>query len=129
MKILFDKTKDNYKYPVSQTNLKFLLQIIPEKWKRGIKTIYLGHEPNKSRFDRPAHLLIHSSKLNLSVVGLSEKEIITEILVELSQQSDFGNLRAASLNKLSKEQTEKITEIINPYLIQYFNERQEILKL
>ncbi len=126
MKIIFDKTKDDYRYPISQRNLKLLFQIIPENWKSGIKTIhFLGQEPDKTRFDRPANKISLSNKLNLSVLGLSEKDIITEILIELLQDSDYGNLRAASYKKLTKEQTAKIKEIIDPVIQKYFIKKQE----
>jgi hypothetical protein len=127
MKIIFDKTKNDYHYPISQKDLKLLFQIIPENWKSGIKTIhFLGQEPSKTRFDRPVNKLLHSNKLNLSVLGLEENEIVTEILIELFQDSDFGNLSAASYNKLTKEQTTKIKEIIEPYIQKYFIEKKEI---
>ncbi|HWS59497.1 MAG TPA: hypothetical protein VN182_01060 [Flavobacterium sp.] len=126
MKIIFDKTKDNYQYPISQKDLKLLFQIIPENWKSGIKTIhFLGQEPDKTRFERPVNKISLSNKLNLSVLGLSEKDIITEILIELVQDSDFGNLRAASYKKLTKVQTAKIKEIIEPYMLRYLSEKQE----
>jgi hypothetical protein len=127
MKIIFDKTKNDYHYPISQKDLKLLFQIIPENWKSGIKTIhFLGQEPNKTGFDRPVNKLLHSNKLNLSVLGLEENEIVTEILIELFQDSDFGNLSAASYNKLTKEQTTKIKVIIEPYIQKYFIEKKEI---
>ena len=126
MKIIFDKTKDDFQYPIAQKDLKLLFQIIPENWKSGIKTIhFLGQGPDKTRFERPANKIALSNKLNLSVLGLSEKDIITEILIELLQDSDYGNLRAASYNRLTKIQTAKIKEMIDPFLQKYFIEKQE----
>lgn len=125
MKILFDKTKDNYQYPISPKDLKVLFQIIPQEWTSGIELIhFLGHKPNKTRFQRPAIKSYLSQKLSLSVLGLSEKEIIEEILIELVQSSDFKmNLSAASYNKLTKYQLIKIREIIEPFLVKYYKEK------
>jgi hypothetical protein len=127
MKIIFDNTKDDFQYPITQKDLKMLFQIIPENWKSGIKTIhFLGQKPDKTRFERPANKISLSNRLNLSVLGLSENEIITEILIELVQDSDFGNLRAASYKKLTKRQTARIKEIIEPFIQKYLLEKEKI---
>jgi len=125
MKIIFDKVKQGYTYPITKSNLRLLFQIIPDKWKSGINTVhFLGQTPTKSGFDRPVNKIFLTQKLNLSVLGLDEKEIITQILIELVQDSGmYNNLRAVKNNKLSKRQTKAIQEIINPYIDNYFQQK------
>jgi len=67
-----------------------------------------------------------SNKHNICATGYSEKEIITQILIELVQDSGDSSLRAASYNKLTKTQTARIKEIIEPYLNLYFQEKQKL---
>lgn len=127
MKIIFDKTKDDYQYPIDQKNLKVLFSIIPEEWKTRIKIMhFLGQEPHQSEFDRPVKKLFLSSKVNLSVKGLEEKEIVTELLIELLQDTSFGNnLRAGKFNILTKEQRKKTESIVRPYVEKYFDMKQK----
>jgi hypothetical protein len=126
MKFIFDNTKSNYKYPINQSDLKLLFKLIPAEWKTGIKIVhFLGQEPTKTRFDRPVHKLLLSNKLNLSVIGLSEEEIVTEILIELRQEADNNTLRAVSYNSLTREQLKQIKEIIKPNVKLYIDTKDK----
>ena len=118
MKIIFDKTENNYQYPLTHKDVKRLIKLTPEKWKMGIKLVhFLGQEPNKTKFDRPVHFVFLSGKLNLSVIGLTEKQIIKEILIELEQRS---NHRSQYRNTLTEEQLKQSLEKIKPYFNEYF---------
>jgi len=126
MKIAFDKLQKDEQYVISGSDIKLLWSVIPEEWVTGIKLIhFLGQDARKSRFERPVNRVLLSNKLNICATGYSEKEIITQILIELVQDSGDSSLRAASYNKLTKTQTARIIEIIDPYLNLYFEEKQK----
>lgn len=127
MKIIFDKLQKDEQYAVSGSEIKLLWSVIPKEWVAGIKLIhFLGQNARKSRFERPVNRVLLSNKLNICATGFSENEIITQILIELVQDSGDANLRAASYNKLTKKQTAKIHEIIEPYLHLYFEMKQKL---
>jgi hypothetical protein len=126
MKIIFDKLQKDEQYPISARDIKLLFSVIPKGWVTGIKLVhFLGQDARKSRFERPVNRVLLSNKLNICTTGFSEKEIVTQILIELVQDSGDSSLRAASYNKLTKSQTARIHEIIEPYLNQYFEEKQK----
>ena len=127
MKIAFDKLQKDEQYAVSGSDIKLLWSVIPNEWIEGIKLVhFLGQKARKSRFERPVNRVLLSHKLNICATGFSEKEIITQILIELVQDSGELNLRAASYNKLTKTQTARIQEIIGPYVNLYFGEKQKV---
>ncbi len=127
MKIAFDKLQKDEQYVISGSDIKLLWSVIPKEWVTGIKLIhFLGQDARKSRFERPVNRVLLSNKLNICATGYSEKEIITQILIELVQDSGDSSLRAASYNKLTKTQTARIKEIIEPYLNLYFQEKQKL---
>ena len=113
-------------HALSKKRIKELLNIVPSEWTASFKIIHFSSQmPQSSAFDRPVILSTLEKRLNILSRGISEIEIVEEILIELVQNLPRTEphkpnlLKAHWGNHLDKKQLKVIKKIINPYLEKY----------
>ena len=107
MDVITDKVNSGEGHSLAMKDVKSIHKYVAAKFDFKAKTYRLSSElPEKSRFDRPAKYDMIARKLIICSRGLSKKEAIIEIFVEVLQETD-SSLKAASFNHLSKEQSKR----------------------
>ena len=107
MDVIIDKVNSGDDHSLTMKDVKSIHKFVAAQFDFKAKTYRLSSEhPDKSRFDRPVKYDMIARKLIICSRGLSKKDIIKEIFVEVLQETD-SSLRAASFNHLSNEQSKR----------------------
>ncbi len=94
-------------------DIKAILAIVPDEWKRFVSTVRLSAErPDFSRFGRP--VILSYPRLTICSRGLSRETGYKEVLRELAISGLGISLRM--VHRLSKSEMQKVDEAIAPLL-------------
>ena len=89
MNVIIDKVNSGLEHSLTMKDVKRIHKFVSVKFDFKAKTYRLSNElPENSRFDRPVKYDMIARKLIICSRGLSKKEAITEIFVEVLQQTD-----------------------------------------
>lgn len=106
MRIQIDPT-DDPPHALTRAEVKALLALVPEDWKRYLQTVHLKATlPANSRFERPVIYAGYYNRLNVCCRGLSKAEAEREILRELARRAlklRDHTLSAADLKRVDNE--------------------------
>ncbi len=115
MKFIFDKVANEPFNSLSKSDVKILLQSIPEEWLNDFSIIRFQnaiHGTPGVFNNRPVQ--IYNNTLSVWSRGIAQNAIIREILIELAQKSGDLGFRERSINSLSSHQLKLLAQHVEP---------------
>jgi hypothetical protein len=114
VKITIDKITSEPKHSISKHDIQIVLSKIPFDYQETIVNFKISAQLfENSKWDRP--VIYNNTTFNILSRGITRKEIIKELLVEIFLQKNISAFPTYG-HQLNSVQRKKMEEIIHPYL-------------